>query len=301
MLAGGAGGTGVSSYARALAAAAAFAGWPPAVLAADLGTGRRARIGRWAAAALKLRRRLRTAAGGGLVGDDVFRVAQVHFDWWRRPLELVAPGPPGIVHWTYPLPLRIAGWANLYTVHDAIPLTRPELTSISPARHRRLLAAIERQAAGFVTVSAAAKADIVRATGCAPDFVTDCGQAALLPEPEAATPAGLRPRGYFLYCGLIEPRKNLSRLIAAHVRAATGMPLVIVGPDGWRAGPILDAIAGRPDVLRLPYQDRPALAALIRDARALLFPSLAEGFGLPVAEAMTLGTPALVSRDPALV
>ncbi|WP_419825566.1 glycosyltransferase family 4 protein [Sphingomonas sp.] len=296
----GADGTGVSSYARALMAAAALGGWTPSIVHATRGQGAVARLARWATAASGRRRPLRLA-GGDLVGDDIFRVAQIHFDWWRRPLVLDAPGPPGIAHWTYPLPLRIAGWANLYTIHDVIPLAQPELTSISPDRHRRLLSAIMHPAAGLVTVSAAAKADIVRATGCAPDFVTDCGQAALLPEPDRETPAGLRRGGYFVYCGLIEPRKNLLRLIAAHARAATGLPLVIVGPDGWRAGPILAAIAAGGDVLRLSYQERPALAALIRDARALLFPSLAEGFGLPVAEAMTLGTPTLISRDPALV
>jgi glycosyltransferase involved in cell wall biosynthesis len=245
-------------------------------------------------------RRLGVAADGDLFGHDLFRIAKLHFGLWGRPLVLRVPGPPGIMHWTYPTPMRVAGWANLYTVHDVIPLTHPSLTDIDGPRHRRMLAAIARHAARFVTVTGAARDTIVGATGIDPGFVVDCGQAALLPEPEPETPAGLRRGGFFLYCGLIEPRKNLERLIEAHRRAATGLPLVIVGPEGWRSAPILRRAEAADGVIRLPYQSRPALAALLRDARALLFPSLAEGFGLPVAEAMTLGTPTLISRDPAL-
>jgi glycosyltransferase involved in cell wall biosynthesis len=296
------GGTGMSSYARTLVAAATRAGWPPATLTgvrgSDDGAGR---LRRWARLALARPRPLLRADDGDLVGDDLFRLAKLHFRCWRRPLLLEAPGPPGIIHWTYPTPMRVVGWTNLYTVYDAIPLMHPALTSMNGPAHGRLLAALARGADRFVTISAAARADIVRTTGCPPDLVVDCGLATMLPEPAAVTPAGLRTGGYFLYCGLIEPRKNLSRLIAAHARAATGLPLVLVGPEGWRSGPILAEAAASDGVIRLPYQERSALAALLRDARALLFPSLAEGFGLPVAEAMTLGTPALISRDPALV
>lgn len=290
-------GTGVSTYARTLLAAIAHAGHQPALIRADRPTGPIVRFGR---AVLPGGGRLR-ADGDDRIGADIFRVAQRRFSLTGRLLDLHAPGPPGIVHWTYPLPLRIVGWRNLYTVHDVIPLTHPQLSPVNPRRHARLLAAIWREADRIVTVSAAARQAIGDTLGWSGARLVDCGEA-VLPEPDPLPPLpdGLESRRFLLFCGRIEHRKNLLRLLRAYAAAGVAMPLVLAGPETEESGGILAAAGATPGVRYLGYAARETIARLVADARALLLPSLAEGFGLPVAEAVTAGTPALVSDDAAL-
>lgn len=233
---------------------------------------------------------------GGFVFPDLFRLAHVHFTVRRRLLTVAVPGPPGLIHWTYPVPLRLVGWRNLYTVHDVIPLIRPDLSPIDPHRHARVLAQVLDAADRVVTVSQAARAEIVGWSGCDPALVVDCSQAVEPPAQSRAPPLGLAPGGYLLVVGAIEPRKNLARLLAGYRASGAASPLVVAGPDGWDAERIAPLMAATPNVRRAPYLDRPELLALVAGARALLMPSLAEGFGLPIAEAMALGVPVLASR-----
>jgi glycosyltransferase involved in cell wall biosynthesis len=295
-------GTGVTTYAQALLAALELAGHAPLRIAdpsCDLPMAPApllARWTRWAAASVDRPRRLRRAAGE-LRARDIFRLAQVHFDRHGTMLRLRAPGTPGMVHWTYPLPIRIEGWTNIYTVHDAIPITHPELSQIDRERHLRLLGALAGSADHILTVSEAARRDIVAALGCPAGMISACLPGlAIEPAATAALPSGLRSGGYLLSVGSVEPRKNLLRLAEAYRRSGTSLPLVVAGPDGWRAGEILPRLTATPGVVRLPYVDRPALMALIAGARALLFPTITEGFGLPIIEAMQLGTPVLTAR-----
>jgi len=305
-----AGGTGVSSYARQLRQAHATISQDRALLSdrelldhpapAPLG-----RAGRWLRALAPGVRGTRSPANADepslLVSADVFRVAQVYFDVHRRPLKVRLPGPPGIMHWTYPVPLAAIGWHNLYTVHDVIPLRRPDLTHIDGRRYRRLLTRLGECAARFIAVSETARDEIVRATGCRPDFVTDCSLAVDgAPADAAMLPNGLAPHAFLVVCGTVEKRKNVARLLEAYRQSKLSMPLVIAGPDGWGAADIAPLLAATPGAIRLPYLERASLRALIGHARALVMPSLAEGFGLPVAEAMALGTPVLTSNLGAL-
>ena len=116
---------------------------------------------------------------------------------------------------------------------------------------------------------------------------------------------------YFLFCGAIEPKKNVSRLVDAYLASGTDCPLVIAGGLGWDYEQDLAKIE-RKEYLRYRIVDSTVLSesrvrrfghipyshliTLIQGARALLFPSLYEGFGLPVLEAMLLGTPVLTSN-----
>lgn len=104
------------------------------------------------------------------------------------------------------------------------------------------------------------------------------------------------PERFALYLGGARPHKNLPRVVDAFSRAhAPGLSLVLAGP----APPDVDLrIAGRADIRSVGIIDEPDLPALYRAAVFLLYPTLAEGFGLPVLEAMASGTPVIASSIP---
>ena len=125
-------------------------------------------------------------------------------------------------------------------------------------------------------------------------------------------PEGVDP-GFVLAVGTVEPRKNYPRLLAAyrHLRGRGSLPfiingrpgvpqLVIAGRAGWAYGDTLQRIAAEPGVRYLGHVDEPTLAALYESASVLAFPSLYEGFGLPLLEAMSRGVPAVVGAAGAL-
>jgi glycosyltransferase involved in cell wall biosynthesis len=128
----------------------------------------------------------------------------------------------------------------------------------------------------------------------------------------SAVDAGLARLGiarpYLLFVGTLQPRKNLSRVLAAFERLAAGGwsgQLVLVGQRGWLSDPIFAAIA-RPDspahgrVHLTGYLDDEDVPIVYNGAEALVFPSLYEGFGLPALEAMACGTPVLTSDTTSL-
>lgn len=118
----------------------------------------------------------------------------------------------------------------------------------------------------------------------------------------------LKYKHYFLSLGTIEPRKNLHRLLDAYEaysneRGTNSLPLVVAGYRGWNSEDIhgrLNALGGQGQVHYLGYVDQASLPILVGGARALLFPSIYEGFGLPVVEAMRAGTAVLTSQDTAM-
>ena len=110
---------------------------------------------------------------------------------------------------------------------------------------------------------------------------------------------------YIVHLGTIEPRKNLVRLCEAfkdlRQRRKDVPKLVIVGAVGWNAGPILAAIAALGSSATRPgYLSRADAVLLLRGARACVYPSMYEGFGLPVLEAMAARTPVVTSKVTAL-
>ncbi|WP_172451841.1 glycosyltransferase family 1 protein [Sphingobium sp. SA916] len=229
-----------------------------------------------------------------LHAPDIYRLAQVRFRQTRNMLSVQAPRPKGLIHWSLPVPIRIAGWVNIYTIHDVIPLISPELTPMNGQRHRALLEKIVKTADHIVTVTNYAKQSIINTLGCPPDAVSNCSIAVTPAEPARChLPEPLFPGRYFIFVGSSERRKNVSRLVSAYKRARTSFPLVLVGPHAN----YVDPAAG---IWNLPFQSAERLSALITNARALVFPSLAEGFGLPIVEAMALGTAVLTSNEGAL-
>lgn len=111
------------------------------------------------------------------------------------------------------------------------------------------------------------------------------------------------PDIFFLFVGCQEPRKNLTTLLAALNKTATDVPLVVAGWDGWEAEGWLSEIreAGLEErVVRLGHVGDHVLPAIYSKAAALVYPSMYEGFGLPVLEAMACGCPVICSNAAAL-
>lgn len=228
---------------------------------------------------------------------------------------------PDVMHWTSPLPLKARGMPNVYTIHDLVPLRLPFTTLDNKRRFYFLCKKICRKADHIVTVSESARQDIIRAFKVDEDRITNTYQSvdlppALLARTDEAVAAeiegifGLGWRRYYLFFGAVEPKKNLGRVIEAYLASGVSDPLVIIGGDGWltefetkmlysdivTVQSLKQNVIRRTDrIRRYDYLPLPSLVSLIRGAKATLFPSLYEGFGLPVLESMLLGTPVLTS------
>jgi len=293
-------GTGVGQYARTLDMALRSAGVRPVFL---MGGGRnvqRPKYVKWLAAS---RPWTRTAVRyeTGYWCRDIYREAHVFFSLYKRPLPLRLPGPPGVMHWSYPLPLRVEGWRNIYTVHDVMPLNPNIPSPVDGDRLRSMLTRLSGSGGEFITVSQAARSDILTEMKWDAQKVMMCHQGVdISGDRHGPLPAGLDPRGYLLYVGAVEARKNLIGLLEAYRASKIITPLVISGPDGVGVADIDASIRATPGAIRLGLQTRDTVIRLIANARALILVSLSEGFGVPVAEAMALGTPVLSADGPAL-
>ena len=250
----------------------------------------------------------------------LFATAQRHMAVTGRFLTLRMDDPPDVMHWTYPVPLRLHGARNIYTLHDLVPLRLPFATLDEKRRYYLLCRRCLAEADHVLTVSEASRADILARFDAPADAVTNTYQSSVtgqVPQDRHEGDElirgvfGVQPRGYFLFFGAIEPKKNVGRLIEAHLSTQTDTPLILVGKHGWESerelrmlppskGMAWSKTLGRSRVLHVDSLPRPMLERLIRGARAVVFPSLYEGFGLPVLEAMQLGTPVLTSNTSSL-
>jgi glycosyltransferase involved in cell wall biosynthesis len=210
----------------------------------------------------------------------------------------------------YTMPIRHASRA-VVTFCDMTFLLHPELHQpIKRVYFPAMMRWSAHHADRLITISESTRADLVRLRRIAPERVTAVPLAAgedYRPVPAAETEEacarhGLRPGHYILYVGVLEPRKNIDRLVTAFGRVAGrigDLELVIAGKQGWMYDRIFEQVTalGLADRVRftgyVPQQDLPGLYG---GARVFVYPSRYEGFGLPVLEAMRCGVPVVTTN-----
>ena len=244
---------------------------------------------------------------------------------WRVPrmawLQLLAPGlltrlRIDVAHFTNGMIPIVSPVPTVVTIHDMSLTMYP---GYHPPRrvllNRPFVDLSAQRADAIITVSESARQDIVRWYGVPPSrvfVVHEAAAPAFRPVTDAATlqrvraTYGLAER-FILYVGTIEPRKNLPLLLDAFARRhrSGDLPhqLIVAGPYGWLCAHIERRIEqlGVKDAVRItgyvPFEDLPAIYSL---AEMFVFPSVYEGFGLPVVEAMACGTPVVVADVAAL-
>lgn len=284
--------TGVGSYLLGMVAGlAGVLGPDDALVAFALASDRgRKRIGA-TLAGLSLEPRIRW-----LPSPHTWRTAWSRLGW--PPVERLI-GRVDVFHlsdWMYP---RQRGGVRATTVCDLVPLRFPEWTT--PRTRAMVGAKLTRATASCDVVFAISRytaADVVERLGVPAERVA-VAYPGVDPRFGAEGDAEARGAPYVLAVATQEPRKNLGTLLDAFAllrRGRADIELVVAGPPGWGAVPSLE----REGVVQLGYVDTDRLARLYRGAACLAYPSLFEGFGMPVVEAMRSGLPVVASAHPSL-
>jgi glycosyltransferase involved in cell wall biosynthesis len=199
------------------------------------------------------------------------------------------------------------------TVHDLSVLLHPEWHPVERVRwYEEEFSRSLEQVNHIITVSEFTRGQVLQVLGLADDRVTSVANGSrpeFRPLAREAVAEVLRRRRlserYLLYVGTIEPRKNILRLMQAYIslpsRLRRDWPLILVGGWGWNINAeraFYDEIAMHEGVRHLGYLPDEDLPAIFNGARALVYPSLYEGFGLPPLEMMACGGAVLASNIP---
>lgn len=208
------------------------------------------------------------------------------------------------------IPARFARLPGYGILYDMIPVVHPEFFFADARENFEHNVRVFQEAAHVFSISEASRRDLIRLADVAPDRVTamlididpDLGRESGAEIVEARRRHGLSGRPYVLSVGTLEPRKNHARLIEAYGAVMRGggpsCDLAIVGKPGWGTEGLADQVAGLGLESRVRFlTDVPNrdLAALYSGALFCAYPSLYEGFGLPVLEAMACGCPVMTS------
>nr|VFK41199.1 MAG: Glycosyltransferase involved in cell wall bisynthesis [Candidatus Kentron sp. TC]VFK56586.1 MAG: Glycosyltransferase involved in cell wall bisynthesis [Candidatus Kentron sp. TC] len=250
-----------------------------------------------------------------LNAPSLYRVSQAIAAFAKRETSILSPREQSIdvLHLTMPLPIRMKKAKKVVTVHDVIPLKIPNVVEVNLRHYLNVMETSLRTADLIFSISRHTKKDLIEKLNI-PDkkiFVTYLPSAIPndlleLEEDEIArflAQYDLERGKYFLFYGNMDPKKNIGNILRAFSVARTDCKLVIVGGKSWLSEDVerffennrCDRESNR-KIIRLPYQFFRSIVYLLKGARALLFPSIYEGFGLPVLEAMQVGTPVITSN-----
>jgi glycosyltransferase involved in cell wall biosynthesis len=242
----------------------------------------------------------------------IVALRSLHWLYFEQRLRMLCkPGRFDVYHETTFFPPALREVPVVYTLYDLSLIKhrekhpRERVWFFDLFFNRRL-----PYAAHIVTISEYMRRELIEELGVAPHAVTAIPLApepAFFPRrPEDIANVLLRngwPKEYLLFVGTLEPRKNIALLVRALAQAKTRIPLILAGWTGWGDK------AWRQDLERLGlqtrvfvagYTDEETLACLYSGATALVYPSLYEGFGLPVVEAMACGCPVICSNTTSL-
>lgn len=203
-------------------------------------------------------------------------------------IKKIAPDLLHSPHYSMPY---VTGSPVVAVMHDATFWLQPE----AHQSHKRIWfktvsKLTARRAARLITVSNAAKADLVE-VGIPADKLDVVYHGVDDSWFELSTDPG----DYLFFVGTLEPRKNLPRLLRAYRQSGLDLELRLAGAMGWRADELESEIAKTPGVNLLGYVSDADKRVQMAGARAFVYPSLSEGFGIPVLEAMAAGIPVVTS------
>jgi len=208
------------------------------------------------------------------------------------------------------IPVLLAREQTIPIVLDLTPLLFPQTHPTVRGALERLTYPVAARADTIITLSQTSRRDLIQRLSIPERKICVVFPGTSSVEHEALPPKRLQELGirgdYVLAVGTLEPRKNLSTLIDAFSSKLADLPLqlVVAGGLGWKYRPLLAQMAplertGR--LVHLGYVTEAKKSLLYRHAVCLAYPSLYEGFGLPILEAMTHGAPVVVSSAPACV
>ncbi|MCC7105604.1 MAG: glycosyltransferase family 4 protein [Chloroflexi bacterium] len=228
------------------------------------------------------------------------------------PLE-IARLAPSLVHSPDFIPSFHRRWRAVITVHDLAFLRYPEHLMAQSRRYYGQIGRAAREADAIIAVSTATKHDLVELLRVPPErisVVLESANPAFGPVEDAQQLEAARrhlgvTRPFVLFVGSLEPRKNLPLLLEAfrELRREHDLELALVGQRGWLYAPIFQRLAELglgPYVRHIDGLPAKMLPAVYSAAELLAFPSLYEGFGLPLLEAMACGCPVVASDRAAI-